>query len=827
MEENKELSYFEQRCQAIGLTPERNKLCVKEHKALPDSKVLEYPLLTEDKKTGDILIPVYDLDGHPTKYLKDNPGRLNNQKEKFFEIRRYKPGNERKNSDGEPIKYDTPKGAKTLPWISPNIIQAVADRSHIDTIVITEGYIKGICGWLNGLHIFALSGIQNFKDKDIATLHPDILRTIDECKVNNIVLLYDGDCTAISLKAINEDKDLYQRPVGFYHSARNIVELLKDHKRDRHFDIYFAHVNTENLEPQKPKGLDDLYQAYPTEFTQITTELTSFSKQKSHFFHRINITAGLHRVLSHLHINNAETFYTYHQTHIGNKPFIFHGTKYQWDEDKKNIRIIVPGAAKNYFRVGDNYYEKIKVPNKYGTLEYRYDKRQKGTIIEDHGKDLMKHIPKYKAFCTKPDHVNYQEVIDNCFNRYRIFEHTIGISNECPETLSFLKHIFGNRDIEYTKPDGTKATVNELDLGLDYIQLLYQKPTQMLPILCLVSRENNTGKSTFAKLLKAIFTGNMAIIGNADLENDFNAGWADKLLICCEESFIDKKKTVEKIKSLSTGDKIQMNQKGIDQTEIDFFGKFLFMSNNEENFVIANEHDERFWVRRVPKAQTERTNLLELMIEEVPNFLYYLNNRNMAVSKMSRMWFAPELLRTDALKKLIEGNRPGPQRELTNVLRHLFMDTGFWKLRFNLTYICETLLRKRYERNYIERLLKDRFTFEATKATTNYKYPAISQKSDGTNITDYIQIYTGHGKPYVFTAGDYLSEDEMKEFVLGEEAINVGQEDDAPADVITRTKLFRQNSNKPKEKSATQLTAAIPDITNYTAASDEDDDLPF
>ena len=46
------------------------------------------------------------------------------------------------------------------------------------------------------------------------------------------------------------------------------------------------------------------------------------------------------------------------------------------------------------------------------------------------------------------------------------------------------------------------------------------------------------------------------------------------LIVACEESFIDKKPVIERIKALSTGDKIVVNQKQKDHVEIDFFGKF-------------------------------------------------------------------------------------------------------------------------------------------------------------------------------------------------------------------------------------------------------------
>src|SRR5205085_128408 len=116
--------------------------------------------------------------------------------------------------------------------------------------------------------------------------------------------------------------------------------------------------------------------------------------------------------------------------------------------------------------------------------------------------------------------------------------------------------------VHYKNPKSGKDLNTEYyQLGLDYMQLLYTRPTQKLPILCLVSRENETGKSTFAMLLKNIFTANAAVVGNADLADNFNAHWASKLLIVCDETKIDKQSVVEKVKSLSTADKIMMNAK--------------------------------------------------------------------------------------------------------------------------------------------------------------------------------------------------------------------------------------------------------------------------
>src|SRR4029077_3302317 len=125
-------------------------------------------------------------------------------------------------------------------------------------------------------------------------------------------------------------------------------------------------------------------------------------------------------------------------------------------------------------------------------------------------------------------------------------------------------------------------------------------------------------------LLKQIFGSNTAIVGNQDLAGDFNAHWSTKLLVICDETKIDKQVVVEKVKSLSTADKIMMNAKGKDHVEIDFFGKFIFLTNNEENFIYASEDDVRYWVRKVPVIKDLNVTMLQDMIDEIPSFLSFL-----------------------------------------------------------------------------------------------------------------------------------------------------------------------------------------------------------
>ena len=151
----------------------------------------------------------------------------------------------------------------------------------------------------------------------------------------------------------------------------------------------------------------------------------------------------------------------------------------------------------------------------------------------------MSEIPRYDGFCLVPDHLKNEQVIGNFYNRYQPFLHQ-PLAGEPTTTLIFLNHIFGS----------------QLNLGLDYLKILLLYPMQVLPILCLLSTERNTGKTTFLNFLKALFGDNMTINRNDDFRSNFNSEWANKLIIGVDETFLDRKEDSEKIKSLSTSKNI-------------------------------------------------------------------------------------------------------------------------------------------------------------------------------------------------------------------------------------------------------------------------------
>ncbi len=758
---------------SIGLSGEMNQVNVKWFNRASQSETL--PLLS-DNAEGNIEFLVYDINGFVVTYqkqtkegLRDIPYKVVRLKEPILNSK-----------DGKMMKYVIPKGVGTRPFFPPGLLDKYAQRTPIKTLFLTEGYKKAICGWINGIDIVGLSSISTYRDKETMQLHRDIVDLILACDVKDVVILYDGDCANISAKAFQEDKDISIRPKQFFSSATGIKELLKDYLKDHEIDLYFAHVNSDAVEGQ-PKGLDDIYEAMikvqyngllqqsPAEqnnmqkgrlLTQakklaaeiLNADLLAFSRP-GQYFTKINISIGVRKLEQHLALENATTFYLRHQEIIKDRRFVYFGTQYKYSSEKGECEIIIPAAVKNYARVGDDFYEKVPVPNKYKETEVQLHRRAKTTISDDHGKAFLSHIQKFKAFCNVPDHTNYQEVISNCFNMYSKFEWDPE-EGDCSMTLDFIRHIFEEH----------------YELGLDYLQLMYQRPNQILPILCLVSRENNTGKSTFSKWLKQVFKNNMAIVGNADLSNDFNGFWSTKLIICCDEAFIEKKVIVERIKSLSTADRITMNQKGRDQVEIEFFGKFIMLTNNEENFINATEDDIRYWVRKVKRPAKEIVNLDRTIVNEIPAFLHFLSTRTMSTQNESRMWFHPRLLVTEALKRVVRNSQSTLEKEIRIKIQQMFEDFSENMILMTLSEIKKEFFNNsRYEDKYISETLRDRIKvdqwYEPDQRDPNlrlykirrYTFPKWhTEYKDGVPLTKRVEI-SGHGRPFVFLRPDFIT----------------------------------------------------------------------
>src|SRR4051812_48200062 len=275
----------------------------------------------------------------------------------------------------------------------------------------------------------------------------------------------------------------------------------------------------------------------------------------------------------------------------------------------------------DYLRIGTTYYKKVRKPLASGDVVEFLVPWSIECIKQDHGKYFLSSVPRFDGFCLVPSHLEYKREIQNFYNRYHPFLHG-PLPGYPKQVLIFLNHVFGE----------------QLDIGLDYLKILLLYPMQILPILCLVSTERNTGKTTFLNFLKAIYGQNMTINSNEDFRSNFNSEWAHKLVIGVDETFLDRKEDSERIKNLSTSRYYKLEAKGQDRQEIEFFGKFILCSNNEDNFIIIDQKEIRYWIRRLQILAVPNNNLLQELQAEIPVFIHYLLSRPFITECRTRMW---------------------------------------------------------------------------------------------------------------------------------------------------------------------------------------------
>lgn len=736
------ISYYESRLSELGITEKDTTVDLWQNE---NGKNVLKPFKIFEQIEDGIFIRVFGLDRLPINYAKGG----SRWKNKSYGIIRLE--NPIVKPNGETLKYLLPKGQKTLPFIHPDLIDKYEKREKIKVLYITEGYFKAFKAQMHGIDCIGLASITCMKDKETGRLHSDIVEIMIKCNVESIVWLVDGDCRNITTKEITEERDLYTRPYNFFRTAQAFSDLLSPYEG---FNKYFAHVNSDNIEGN-PKGIDDLLCQYGSEAEKIKQELHTFDKETGVYVVKYNISFGLAKIRRYFMLNDVDQFYLFHlerRQELKNKEFKFNGTLYQYDEEQGKCQIKIPSSAANYFRVGDEYYEYVQIPNKFGQLQNQYHRRKKETIALDNGKSIFNHIPKYKAFCTVPDHTNYQRIINNCFNLYFPFEYHELEEGDFDNTINFLKHIFGTRKIKVNET----TECENWELGLDYIQLLYQRPQQILPILSLVSNERQTGKTTFINWLAQIFTENMAIVGNEDLASQFNSHWTSKLIVACDETKIDKQVVMEKIKNLSTSHKIMMNAKGRDQLSCEFFAKFILCSNNEDNFATIDKEEIRFWVLKVPRySGSNNVDLLTELHEEIPAFLHYLNSRKMITENLERHWFETRLLRTEALEKVVNNSRPNAEKIIIHGITELFENSELDTITLPLNAIAAEILKKPNDKDYVKRLLHN--MGYKTHAPARRTYPRIYEKPTGDNqlIITTIPVQF-HGRYYEFKREDFI-----------------------------------------------------------------------
>lgn len=410
---------------------------------------------------------------------------------------------------------------------------------------------------------------------------------------------------------------------------------------------------------------------------------------------------------------------------------------------KKDKAANLEEVAERFIRVGCDYYKKIKKTDAFGIPRKELIPWKKSEITEDYGKGIIRYIPKYDSFTLNFDYQNFKQTIDGHYNRAAPLPWQPK-RGEIPVSQKVMEHLFGD----------------QLHLGWRYMQLLYLHPHRQAPILCPVSREKGTGKTTIMSWFQMIYGHNATKISPQDLDSSFNSSYADKNLIICEETNLkDKIQTTEKLKELSTAYTITVNEKHITNYQLPFYGRIIITSNHVDKFVKIDEEEIRFFVRELGKPEyINHKNILEELKKEIPAFLHYLKELPAIDFSVSRDGFTPEELRNPALTRLKEESKGGLYQTIKEYFRDFFMNDGADK---DSTFACILDIKKKFfERDNSVNIKHIRYVVKIVLK----KEPEKNQRY--VPFGDYNNERVG--KPYQFLKSEFLSDEEVNETREGE-----------------------------------------------------------
>ena len=153
-----EKSYLQRRVfDEMGLTLKQNRITLKFDTGVDgrDGKGT-FDIFSEDED-GNIKILVYTLHGWLVQYFDPNMGKTYDQSNVKrlipYYVTRIAPQNIK---EGDSKKYNFPKGQGTYPFFPPNLLKKFKNHEDIDTLILTEGYFKAMCGSLYGFDVVGL-----------------------------------------------------------------------------------------------------------------------------------------------------------------------------------------------------------------------------------------------------------------------------------------------------------------------------------------------------------------------------------------------------------------------------------------------------------------------------------------------------------------------------------------------------------------------------------------------------------------------------------------------------------------------------------------------
>ncbi|WP_183906824.1 DUF5906 domain-containing protein [Rufibacter immobilis] len=659
-------------------------------------------------------------------------------------------------------KYKLPADAPALPYLTTPVIEAACSKSKfiIPVLVLVEGSLKALKGAMHGIFAIGINGIYGTRARGKKDLHPIVKKVLENCQVQNLVYLQDADARDANMKYL---ADAGQRPMNFANAVWAFKKATKELKNRP--NCFYAHVK----EDIGQKGLDDVLIAQKGNEMEVVEDLFKL-REASKYFQIQDLEKDLKNIEDihdYFKVSNAKQFYNAHSDALGNEPFYFLGDQYKYNDEEDELKMVLPGIVKDYVLVGNRYAKLYFELNSKGLPEPVRDVRTESRIISDfmrqgktekQAKELMLQIPDYEAFCNEPDFLNFKQehVIQG---RFKLMNLAYPLEHEPQDgdwstIRGFLEHIFYN------------GGNSKLSVGLDMIQMYYTKPKQKQRILALVSRENETGKSTFLSFMRAVFGQNMSIIGATDFRSQFNP-YIVKSLVGVDEGKIEDPTIIEAIKSMVTTDYANFNDKMVSARPVINRVKLIMTTNHIFDFANINEDENKWFVLEVGKIKNKNNDLMSEMVREIPAFLHFLRNRKLEhFTTTSRFAIPDEAVETEALARVKENSTPPLVAMIKDYIIDRFQEHNETEILIDRLRLCEAL-RYREKTDKISAYevmvsLKRDLNLKPSKTSEHFRYPlpmvdvVENEGEEGLLPSFNVEWKYASGKVYTFKREDFI-----------------------------------------------------------------------
>lgn len=671
-------------------------------------------------------------------------------------------------------------------FITKEILNKYKDKKPIKTLVLS--YHLPAVYWANKIGIDCI-GVPEWDlwDKANTTeLFSDIYEIITACNVESIALMMDNNIFSVEWK---QGLDLYTKPKTLY----RVIERFKYSLREYHIPLYWNYVHPDLI--SYDGTFYGLLKANTNSPELIATLISDFENKTGprRTMVRQEITKmGLNQIkeLFGIHKDGAEFFEKYRSV-IQLEEFVYNKQVYQYNIDRDRAEFVSSAEAKSFIAVGGAFYRQNVKQDEYKYIFPKLDRFPAGGFsvkFPHYSKEkierLKKDIPYFDSFGNWPEHINYQpswtvedEDSGNNTKFYNIYNRIYHKpkKGDCSLSLSFVKHVFGTHTILHKG-----QTIHGWELGLDYMKILYEKPTEFLPILCLISSEQKTGKSSYPEWIKAIFQENVIKVPAADLSSRFTAYFISKLLIYIEEALISKKEDVEKLKDLVVSTIGKYEEKGLSPVEVNTYLKVILTSNNERSFAPIGDEDVRFWIRKLhtieggPKYDFKRN-----LYSEIPAFLYYLQDRPFTTEWEDRGWFNKALIHTDELKIIRESTKSGNESLIREAIMNYMLSFGLLYCELTLKDINSLIDEHQFPKSKLSYYLNVVLGIPCRNIPHYYKFNEQIMMTTGMSNT----TVERSGRTYCFLVRDFFSPFEIfNEFYLSRNSDMYDEENDTEKD---------------------------------------------